>query len=152
MAAFAGLIVQGVKLNAGFYRAAVRSGSPFSTTPDTVRGSGGAFNSNLQSNIEVLQNAGKNVLLSFGGGAGVPSSAYENYARNVDGLVEQLVRFATCNGFSGVDIDFSQVILPLQDAWGSEFGGVMGWEFARDQGGSWAEGIWHGLVGPVPSP
>jgi hypothetical protein len=46
----------------------------------------------------------------------------------------------------------SQVIVPLQDAWGSEFGGVMGWEFARDQGGTWAEGIWQGLVGPVPSP
>jgi chitinase len=238
-----------------------------------LRGSGGAFNKNLQSNIEALQDAGKNVLISFGGGSGVPSSAYQSYAQNVDGLVEQLVGFVTLNGFSGVDIDFeddagftgtydgigflialtnglaqalpagqdiithapqtpywdpaynnapyaeiwqgagnqiswvsnqfynnpawdatpelkvgwynqiacitgaqklmagalagaagadegyipldqmiSQVIVPLQDAWGSEFGGVMGWEFARDQGGAWAEGIWQGLAGPVTSP
>ena len=238
-----------------------------------LHGSGGAFNSNLQSDIEALRSAGKNVLISFGGGAGVPSSAYESYAQNVDGLVEQLVSFVTGNGFSGVDIDFeddagftgaydgigflialtnglaqalpvgqdiithapqtpywdpaynnapyaeiwqgagnlitwvnnqfynnppwdatpelkvgwynqiacitgaqklmagalvaaagadegyipldqmiSQVVMPLQDTWGSEFGGVMGWEFARDQGGRWAEGIWRGLAGPVPSP
>ena len=71
-----------------------------------LRGSGGAFNSNLQSDIKALQDAGKNVLISFGGGAGVPSSAYESYAQNVDGLVEQLASFVTGNGFSGVDIDF----------------------------------------------
>jgi chitinase len=238
-----------------------------------LHGSGGAFNNDLQSNIEALQNAGKNVLISFGGGAGFTSSDYESYAQNVDGLVEQLVRFVTINGFSGVDIDYeddagftgtydgigflialtnglaqalpsgqniithapqtpywdpcynnapyaeiwqgagdqitwinnqfynnapwdatpelkvewynriagitgaqklmvgalvaaadtdegyipldqmiSQVIMPLQDAWGAEFGGVMGWEFARDQCGAWAEGIWQGLAGPVPPP
>jgi chitinase len=238
-----------------------------------LRGSGGAFNSNLQTNIKALQDAGKNVLISFGGGAGVPSSAYASYAQNVDGLVEQLVSFVTGNGFNGVDIDFEddagftgsydgigflisltnglaqalpagqdiithapqtpywdptynnapyaeiwqgagnqitwvnnqfynnpswdatpelkvgwynqiagitgaqklmagalvaaagadegyipldqmigQVITPLQDAWGAEFGGVMGWEFARDQDGTWAEGIWSGLAGPAPSP
>jgi chitinase len=187
-----------------------------------LHGSGGAFNSNLQANIKALQDAGKNVLISFGGAAGVPSSAYESYAQNVDGLVEQLVSFVTGNGFSGVDTDveddagftgaydgvrflialtnglaqalpagqdiithapqtpywdpaynnapyadiwqgagnqitwinnqvynnmISQVIMPLQDAWGAEFGGVMGWEFARDQGGMWAQGIWSGLTG-----
>ena len=232
-----------------------------------LHGSGGAFNDNLQSGIQTLQNAGKNVLISLGGGAGFPSSAYESYAQNVNGLVEQLVGFVTSNGFNGVDIDYeddagftgtydgtgflialtnglaqalpsgqniithapqtpywdpnynnapyaeiwqgvgnqitwinnqfynnppwdatpdlkvewydkiacitgaqklmvgalvaaagadegyipldqmiSQVIMPLKDAWGSEFGGVMGWEFARDQRGTWAEGIWQGLA------
>jgi chitinase len=233
-----------------------------------LHGSGGAFDENLQSNIQILQNAGKNVLISLGGGKGFSSSAYESYAQNVDELVEQLVSFVTSNGFNGVDIDYeddagftgtydgieflialtnglaqalpsgqniithapqtpywdpkynnapyaeiwqgagnqitwinnqfynnppwdatpdlkvewydkiacitgaqklmagalvaaggdegyitldqmiSQVIMPLKDAWGSEFGGVMGWEFARDQGGTWAEGIWQGLAGP----
>jgi chitinase len=233
-----------------------------------LHGSGGAFDENLQSNIQILQNAGKNVLISLGGGKGFSSSAYESYAQNVDELVEQLVSFVTSNGFNGVDIDYEddagftgtydgieflialtnglaqalpsgqniithapqtpywdpkynnapyaeiwqgagnqitwinnqfynnppwdatpdlkvewydkiacitgaqklmagalvaagadegyitldqmigQVIMPLKDAWGSEFGGVMGWEFARDQGGTWAEGIWQGLAGP----
>jgi chitinase len=237
-----------------------------------LRGAGGAFNDDLRSNIEALQNAGKNVLISLGGGAGFPSSAYESYAQNVDGVVEQLVRFVTSNGFSGVDIDYeddagftgaydgigflialtnglaqalppgqniithapqtpywdpeynnapyaqiwqgagnqiswinnqfynnppwdataelkvgwyneiacltgpqhlmagalvapagadegylpldqmiSRVIMPLR-AWGPGFGGVMGWEFARDQDGTWAEGIGQALAGPVPSP
>jgi len=237
-----------------------------------LRGSGGAFDDDLRSNVEALQDAGKNVLISFGGGAGFPSSAYESYAQDVDGLVGQLVDFVTRNGFNGVDIDYeddagftgtydgtgflvaltnglaqalpsgqdiithapqtpywdpcyynapyaeiwqgagnqitwinnqfynnppwdatpelkvewyneiaritgteklmmgalvaaagqdegyipldqmiSQVIVPLQDAWGAAFGGVMGWEFARDQGGTWAEGIGQGLAGPVPS-
>ena len=71
-----------------------------------LHGSGGAFNDNLQSSIQALQNAGKNVLISLGGGAGFPSSAYESYAENVNGLVEQLVRFVTSNGFNGVDIDY----------------------------------------------
>ena len=71
-----------------------------------LHGSGGAFNDNLQSSIQTLQNAGKNVLISLGGGAGFPSSAYESYAQNVNGLVEQLVGFVTSNGFNGVDIDY----------------------------------------------
>ena len=230
-------------------------------------GSGGAFDDNLQSNIQTLQNAGKNVLISVGGGAGWPSSAYESYAQNVNGLVDQLVtNWVTKYGFDGVDIDYeddsgftgtydgvgflialtnglaqampqkiithapqtpywdplynnaynqiwkgagdqitwinnqfynnpqfdatpdlkvewydkiasttgaqklmvgapvtaagagegyipldqmiSQVIQPLKDAWGPEFGGVMGWEFALDEGGTWAEGIWQALAGP----
>jgi chitinase len=238
-----------------------------------LRGAGGAFNDDLRSNVAALQDAGKNVLISLGGGAGFPSSAYESYAQNVNGLVENLVNFVTSNGFSGVDIDYeddagftgtydgigflialtnglaealpagqniithapqtpywdpnynhapyaeiwqgagnqiswvnnqfynnppwdatpelkvgwyneiacltgpqnlmagalvapagadegyvpldqmiSQVIMPLQDAWGPGFGGVMGWEFARDQDGTWADGIWQALAGPVPSP
>jgi hypothetical protein len=37
-----------------------------------LHGAGGAFNSHLQSNIQALQNAGKNVLISVGGGGGFP--------------------------------------------------------------------------------
>ena len=69
-------------------------------------GAGGAFDDNLQSNIQTLKKAGKNVLISLGGGAGFPSSAYQSYAQNVNGLVNQLVNFVTSNGFNGVDIDY----------------------------------------------
>ena len=68
-------------------------------------GAGGAFDDNLQSNIQALQNAGKNVLISFGG-AIFPSSAYQSFAQNVNGLVNQVVNFVTSYGFNGVDIDY----------------------------------------------
>jgi chitinase len=68
-------------------------------------GAGGAFDDNLQSNIQVLQSAGKNVLISFGG-ATFPSSAYQSYAQDVNGLVGQIVNFVTGYGFNGVDIDY----------------------------------------------
>ena len=35
-------------------------------------GDGPAFDSNLQSNVQALRNAGKNVLIALGGGAGFP--------------------------------------------------------------------------------
>jgi chitinase len=73
-------------------------------------GAGGAFDDNLQSNIRALQNAGKNVLISFGGAIfpawPAQSSAYQSYAQNVNGLVNQLVNFVTSCGFNGVDIDY----------------------------------------------
>jgi chitinase len=68
-------------------------------------GAGGAFDDNLQSNIQALQSAGKNVLISFGG-ARFPSSAYQNYANDVNGLVGQIVNFVTSYGLNGVDIDY----------------------------------------------
>jgi chitinase len=232
----------------------------------SLHGAGGAFNSDLQSNIQTLQNAGKNVLISVGGGEGFPSSAYQSYAQNVNGLVSQIVNFVTTYGFNGVDIDYedssgftgsydgvgfltaltsalaealplgqnlvthapqtpywdscwnnapyaeiwqqvgnqiawinnqfynnpswdataalkvqwyqnvaaitspqklmlgalvadtghdegyipldqmvSNVITPLQATFGSEFGGVMGWQFAFDQAGAWASGIGQAL-------
>jgi chitinase len=69
-------------------------------------GDGPAFDSNLQINVQALRNAGKNVLIALGGGAGFPSSAYQSYAQNVSGLVDQIVSFVTGNGFNGVDIDY----------------------------------------------
>jgi chitinase len=71
-----------------------------------LNGVGGAFNEDLQSNIQTLQNAGKNVLISVGGGGGFPSSAYQHYAQDVNGLVDQIVTFVTTYGFNGVDIDY----------------------------------------------
>jgi len=71
-----------------------------------LHGAGGAFNKDLQSNILTLQNAGKNVLISVGGGGGFPSSAYQSYAQNVNGFVNQIVNFVATYGFNGVDIDY----------------------------------------------
>jgi chitinase len=68
-------------------------------------GNGGAFSDNLQNNIQALQNANKNVLISVGGST-FPSSDWQNYAQDVDGLVKQLVSWVTINGFNGVDIDY----------------------------------------------
>jgi len=247
-----------------------------------LMGQGGAFDSNGNPNpndIQTLQNAGKNVLISVGGDTQYfPSSAWQQYAQDVNGLVEQLVGYVTANGLNGVDIDYeddngftgtydgitflidltnglaqklppgqniithapqppyfdpaggfsdaytqiwqgtggniswfncqfynnppysssasskvswyetfagttgapgllmgvpldpaaagsgylpldqftSQVIAPLQQTFGSAFGGVMGWEFSYDQGGTWAEGIAQALAGgtgtPTPTP
>src|ERR1700747_2500824 len=71
-----------------------------------LHGAGGAFSKDLQSNIQTLQNAGKNVLISVGGGGGFPSSAYQSYAQNVNGFVNQIVNFVNTYGFTGVDIDY----------------------------------------------
>jgi chitinase len=71
-----------------------------------LHGSGGAFDENLENNIQALQNSGKNVLISVGGGAGFPSSAWQSYAQNPDGLVNQIVSFVTNYGFNGVDVDY----------------------------------------------
>jgi chitinase len=69
-------------------------------------GGGGAFNDNLQNNIQALQNANKNVLISVGGST-FPSSAWQSYAQDVDGLVDQLVNnWVISYGFNGVDIDY----------------------------------------------
>ena len=74
-----------------------------------LHGAGGAFNSHLQSNIQTLQNAGKNVLISVGGGGGFPSSDYQSYAQNLNGFVSQIVNFVTTYGFNGVDIDYEDI-------------------------------------------
>jgi chitinase len=248
-----------------------------------LTGQGGAFDSGGNPNpndIQALQNAGKNVLISVGGAnKGFPSSDWQQYAQDVNGLVEQIAGYATANGFSGVDIDYeddygftggpdgdgvydgvtflieltnglaqelppgqniithapqppyfdrnarynnvytqiwqgagnniswfncqfynnprysssasskvsyyetfaditgasellmgvplnpasssgylpldqftSQVIAPLRQTFGSAFGGVMGWEFSYDQGGTWAEGTAQALAAGTDTP
>ena len=72
-----------------------------------VYGDGGGFDINLQSNMQALQNAGKNVLVSFGGDSGTfPSSAWQSCAQNVDTVVNNIAAFVKDNGFNGVDIDY----------------------------------------------
>ncbi len=53
-----------------------------------------------------------------------------------------------CNpdGYLPLDQFISQVIMPLRVQFGQEFGGVMGWEFAHDLDGGWADGIWQALA------
>jgi chitinase len=73
-------------------------------------GQGGAFDSAGNPDpdaIQALQNAGKNVLISVGGDIkSFLSSDWQHYAQDVNGLVEQLVRYVTANGLNGVDIDY----------------------------------------------
>ena len=77
-----------------------------------VYGDGGAFDSNTGNllnpdDIQTLQNAGKNVLASFGGDSGTfPSSAWQRCAQNVDTVVNHIVAFVKNNGLNGVDIDY----------------------------------------------
>jgi chitinase len=75
-----------------------------------LTGQGGAFDSDGNPNpndIQALRNAGKNVLISVGGAKeGFPSGDWQQYAQDVDGLVEQIAGYVIANGFSGVDIDY----------------------------------------------
>jgi hypothetical protein len=63
---------------------------------------------------------------------------------------------AAGSGYLPLDQFTSQVITPLLQAFGSAFGGVMGWEFSYDQGGTWAEEVAQALAGgtgtPTPTP
>jgi chitinase len=77
-----------------------------------VYGDGGAFDGNTGNlsnpgDVQALQNAGKNVLVSFGGDPGTfPTPAWENCAQNVDLLVNNIVNFVKENNLNGVDIDY----------------------------------------------
>jgi hypothetical protein len=57
----------------------------------------------------------------------------------------------TDEGYLPLDQMINNVIAPLQAQFGSQFGGVMGWEFADDgpptydQGGAWASGVGQAL-------
>ncbi len=82
---------------------------PTSASDLTLQGYGPAFDNNLQRNIQALQNAGKNVLISFGGANSqvLTTAAYESYAENVSGLVDDIVNnWVTKYDFNGVDIDY----------------------------------------------
>jgi chitinase len=75
-----------------------------------LAGQGGAFDSEGNphpNDIQALQNAGKNVLISVGGDIkSFSSSDWRQYAQDVNGLVDQLVGYVTANGLNGVDIDY----------------------------------------------
>src|SRR5215831_7420986 len=82
------------------------------TSPNnlTLIGWGNAFDDQLQNNIRLLQRAGKNVLISFGGAlnkkSGLSTAAYKSYASNVPELVNQIVTIVKGSLFNGVDIDY----------------------------------------------
>ena len=67
-----------------------------------------------QSDMLTLHNAGKTVLVSFGGaddvnqntGEDYTSEAYRACSGNVDNLAGQIASFVYADGFNGVDIDF----------------------------------------------
>jgi chitinase len=72
---------------------------------------GAAFPDTIQNDIQLLQSAGKNVLISVGGavkntGSGWTSAKYEIFNDNLSGLVEQIVAWVESIGADGVDIDF----------------------------------------------
>ena len=81
---------------------------PTSASNLTLQGYGPAFDDNLKSNIQALKNAGKNVLISFGGAEDnlLTTANYKRYAGNVNGLVSDIVNnWVMKYGFNGVDID-----------------------------------------------
>jgi chitinase len=77
-------------------------------------GNGPAFTDTLQSDIQTLRAAGKNVLISVGGEVnntnpawtGWTSAKYKTFNGDVPGLVEQIVSWVGSIGANGVDIDF----------------------------------------------
>jgi LysM domain len=56
----------------------------------------------------------------------------------------------TDEGYITLDDMIQNVITPLKSQFGSQFSGVMGWEFALDQGGTWARRIGQALSGGSP--
>ena len=56
----------------------------------------------------------------------------------------------TDEGYITLDDMIQHVIAPLKSHFGSQFGGVMGWEFALDKGGAWANGIGKALGASPP--
>jgi chitinase len=77
-------------------------------------GDGPAFTDTLETDIQLLQSAGKNVLISVGGQVnntnpkwtGWTSAKYKTCSEHVPGLVEQIVSWVGSIGADGVDIDF----------------------------------------------
>jgi chitinase len=84
------------------------------STVTGLMGDGPAFTATLQNDVQLLQSAGKNVLISVGGEVnntdpawtGWTSAKYKIYNDNVPGLVQQIVSWAASIGADGVDIDF----------------------------------------------
>lgn len=81
-----------------------------------LKGDGAAFTdtATLQNDIQLLQSAGKNVLISVGGEVnntepswtGWTSAQYQTYSGSVSALVGQIVSWVESIGADGVDIDF----------------------------------------------
>jgi chitinase len=81
-----------------------------------LKGDGSAFTDTaaLQNDIQLLQAAGKNVLISVGGEVnntnpqwtGWTSAIYQTYSGTVSALVQQIASWVESIGADGVDIDF----------------------------------------------
>jgi mannan endo-1,4-beta-mannosidase len=56
----------------------------------------------------------------------------------------------TDEGYITLNDMIQNVITPLKSKFGSQFGGVVGWEFALDQGGAWAKRIGQALGAGSP--
>jgi chitinase len=76
--------------------------------------SGPIFDDNLTFNIQTLQDAGRNVLISFGGALDTEDCddllaqayLYWEGGSNISGLVTQIVNIVVQYGFDGIDIDY----------------------------------------------
>jgi len=84
-------------------------------TPDQYcnLGDNGGLPSSIQTSIQLLHNAGKTVLVSFGGADNVQnnfdmtSAGYQYcFNGNMNYLYGQINTIVTQNGFDGVDVDF----------------------------------------------
>jgi chitinase len=101
---------------------------------------GGAFTDTVQSDIQTLQAAGKNVLISVGGEVnnddptwtGWTSAKYATFAENVLGLVSQIVYWVGNLGVNGVDIDFEDSDAFVGDGSGGFVAGYNGIQFLSD--------------------
>jgi chitinase len=101
---------------------------------------GGAFTDTVQSDIQTLQAAGKNVLISVGGEVnnddptwtGWTSAKYATCAENVRRLAAQIVYWVENLGVNGVDIDFEDSGAFAEDGSGGFVAGYNGIQFLSD--------------------
>jgi chitinase len=101
---------------------------------------GGAFTDTVQRDIQTLQAAGKNVLISVGGEvnnddptwAGWTSAKYATCAANVRRLAAQIVYWVENLGVNGVDIDFEDSGAFVEDGAGGFVAGYNGIQFLSD--------------------
>ena len=81
------------------------TGQAYNSDPGS---SNSTFDSNGNPNLEdiiTLQDAGKNVLISLGGQT-FTTDDWQQYAKDVSGLVQQVAGYVTSNNLNGVDIDY----------------------------------------------
>ena len=85
--------------------------------------------------------------------AGTKVAKYQAIA-GITGPQKQLmgVSLSGDQGAETLDDMVQYVIPPLKAKFGSDFGGVMGWQFSYDQGGAWANGISQALAPAPPGP